>query len=189
MLDWKRFLIKDPGRDVEAEPQDEDERLRVGTCVILLEVAEYDDEFSPAERESIETILKKRFDLSDEETRELIEASARERRESHGLRLFTHQINENYSEDERKKIMEAAWLVIYADDTLNRYEDYFIHRLAKLLRLDHSDLIEAKLAAKAKLKNDSTHPDSSPTPAPAEAKASPLKGRTKIKPKESSHFD
>ena len=152
MLDWKRFLLKEPGKDVKSEPQDENERLRVGTCVILLEVAEYDDEFSPAERESIEAILKRRFELSDEEAKELIEASARERRESHGLRLFTHHINENYSEEERKKIMEAAWLVIYADDTLNRYEDHFVHRLAKLLRLDHSDLIEAKLTAKAKLK-------------------------------------
>jgi uncharacterized tellurite resistance protein B-like protein len=44
--------------------------------------------------------------------------------------------------------VEAAWKVIYADDKLHGYEDHFVHKLAKLLQLRHSDLIEAKLKAK-----------------------------------------
>jgi uncharacterized tellurite resistance protein B-like protein len=46
--------------------------------------------------------------------------------------------------------MEAAWEVVYADEKLNSYEDHFVHRLAKLLRLEHADLIEAKLKVKRK---------------------------------------
>jgi len=41
-----------------------------------------------------------------------------------------------------------TWRVIYADGRLNAYEDHFVHRLAKLLRLEHEDLIEAKLKVK-----------------------------------------
>ncbi len=148
MFDWKRFLTKAPDKAGGGTPPESSERIRVATCVILLEVAEYDDEFSPIERRTIVAILKKRFGISDREADELIETSARERRNSHGLRTFTHWINENYSEDERKKIMEAAWEVIYADEKLTSYEDHFVHRLAKLLRLEHSDLIEAKLKVK-----------------------------------------
>ena len=148
MFNWKKFLAEKPGVSQETQPSDGPERIRVATCVILLEVAEYDEDFSPIERDTIETILKRRFGLTDAEAGELVETSARKRRESHGLRTFTHFVNENYSEDERKKIMEAAWEVIYADEKLNSYEDHFVHRLAKLLRLEHSDLIEAKLKAK-----------------------------------------
>ncbi len=158
MFEWKKFLT---GRtpDVEAKPSDDPERIRVATCVILLEVAEYDEDFSPVERKTIESILKKRFGLSEAEAAELIETSARERGKSHGLRTFTHFINENYSEDERKRIMEAAWEVIYADETLNGYEDHFVHRLAKLLRLEHSDLIEAKLKVKSGKVGSEENPD------------------------------
>jgi uncharacterized tellurite resistance protein B-like protein len=148
MFEWKKFLTGTPGKGPDARPADDPERIRVATCAILLEVAEYDEDFSPVERQAIKTILERRFGLSDAEAEELIETSARKRRESHGLRTFTHFVNENYSEDDRKRIMEAAWEVIYADDKLNSYEDHFVHRLAKLLRLEHSDLIEAKLKAK-----------------------------------------
>jgi uncharacterized tellurite resistance protein B-like protein len=61
---------------------------------------------------------------------------------------FTDLINENYSREERKEILEAAWRVIYADDKLDMYEDHFIHKLAKLLRFEHRDLIAAKLKVK-----------------------------------------
>jgi uncharacterized tellurite resistance protein B-like protein len=148
MFEWKKFLTPKARPESAERPSDDSERIRVATCAILLEVAEYDEDFSPVERQTIKAILERRFGLSDAEAEELIETSARKRRESRGLRTFTHFVNENYSEDDRKRIMEAAWEVIYADDKLNSYEDHFVHRLAKLLRLEHSDLIEAKLKAK-----------------------------------------
>ena len=61
---------------------------------------------------------------------------------------FTDLINENYSRAEKKEILEAAWRVIYADDRLDKYEDHFVHKLAKLLRFEHRDLIDAKLKVK-----------------------------------------
>jgi hypothetical protein len=54
-------------------------------------------------------------------------------------------INQNFSREEKIKIIEAAWKIIYADHKLDKYEDHYVHVLADLLRLRHDELIEAKL--------------------------------------------
>ncbi len=57
-----------------------------------------------------------------------------------------------HDRDERKLIMEEVWSVIYADGTLDSHEDYLVHKLANLLRLRHSEMIEAKVKALKQLR-------------------------------------
>jgi uncharacterized tellurite resistance protein B-like protein len=144
----KNILSKKVEVDSEPSEQEEHERVQLATCIILLEVAKSDDEFSSIEKTTITAILKKKFDISHEAVEELMEMAHRKREESVDLWEFTHLVNQNYTKDEKKKIVESAWRVIYADEKLDAYEDHLVHRLAKLLQLDHSDLIEAKLKVK-----------------------------------------
>jgi len=148
VFNLKKVLLKRV--EVETEPQEqvEAERVQVATCIILLEVAKSDDEFSSVEKATVEAILKKKFDISAEAVEELMEVASRKREESVDLWQFTNLINQNYTKEEKKRIVESAWRVIYADKKLDGYEDHLIHKLAKLLQLDHSDLIEAKLKVK-----------------------------------------
>jgi uncharacterized tellurite resistance protein B-like protein len=148
MFNLKKRLLNRAPTDIDSQERDESERLQMATCVILLEVARSDDEFSSIEKATIEAILKKDFKLSTEAIDEMMEIAKKKREQSIDLWEFTHLINENYSKEEKKKIVEKAWKVIYADRKLDGHEDNFIHRLAKLLELNHSDLIEAKLNAK-----------------------------------------
>lgn len=148
MYNLKKRLLNKVTTDSDSQEQDESERVQMATCVILLEVARSDDEFSTIEKATVESILKKDFEIPAEATEEMMEIAKRKREESIDLWEFTHLINENYSKEEKKKIVEAAWKVIYADEKLHSYEDHFVHKLAKLLQLRHSDLIEAKLKAK-----------------------------------------
>lgn len=148
LFNLKKRLVKKDTLDTTPQLLDEQERIQIATCVILLEVAKSDDEFSSIEKTTIEAILKKEFRISEEAIEELMEIAKTKREESIDLWEFTQLINENYSKEEKKKIVEAAWKVIYADDKLDSYEDHLVHKLARLLRLDHSDLIEAKLKIK-----------------------------------------
>jgi uncharacterized tellurite resistance protein B-like protein len=43
--------------------------------------------------------------------------------------------------------------LVYTDDKLDEHEDYLIHKLAHLLRITHSQLIDAKLSVLKKHKN------------------------------------
>jgi uncharacterized tellurite resistance protein B-like protein len=58
---------------------------------------------------------------------------------------LSNPINENFSREEKLKIMEAAWKIIYADEKLDKYEDHYVHFLADPLRPRHADFIDAKL--------------------------------------------
>ncbi len=127
------------------EEQGHFDRVQIATCVILLEVAKYDNEFSSIEEETTKAILKKDFSISDEAIEDLMKVAEEHREESVDIWEFTNVINQNFSREEKLKIMEAAWKIIYSDEILNKYEDHYVHVLASLLRLRHSDLIDAKL--------------------------------------------
>ena len=144
MLDVvKKFFQKDDVVDkTEIKREDSAERIQVATCALLLEVANSDDEFSDIEEGNIIQILKRDFGLSDEYAKELIQLSDMERKESIDLWQFTHLINEYYSLEEKIKIIEMVWKVIYADGKLDKYEDHLAHKLSNLLQLSHKQLIK-----------------------------------------------
>lgn len=119
--------------------------IRVATCALFLEMAHIDGEFSDAERENIIAILKKDYQLPDEHVGELLKASEEELKKSVDLWQFTNLINQNYSLEEKIRIIELMWEIVYADGKLDHYEDYLVHKLANLLRLTHKQLIDAKL--------------------------------------------
>jgi uncharacterized tellurite resistance protein B-like protein len=150
MIDLVRRFIHKATRD---DPVDKDKErahdIRIATCALLLEMANIDGEFSESEKENIISILKRDYHLSDPETEALIEAANEELNGSIDLWQFTHLINENYSTDEKIRIIETVWQIAYTDGKLDKYEDYLVHKLAQLLHLTHNQLIEAKLKAKS----------------------------------------
>jgi uncharacterized tellurite resistance protein B-like protein len=131
--------------EVPAVESDQPQRLQLATCIILLEVAGADDEFAPEECDHIIKSLCTRFSLSQPEAEELVETSNARRRKSFDLWQFTNQINQACTRDEKMEIIEEVWRVIYADGTLDAHEDYIAHKLAKLFRLNHPQLIAAKM--------------------------------------------
>lgn len=148
MFNLKKKLLKPPEPISNSQQQDEFERIQIATCVILLEVARSDDEFSSIEKTTVAALLKKNFELSPDAVDELIEIASQKRDESVDLWQFTNLINKNYTKQDKIKIVEAVWKVIYADKKLDKYEDHFVHKLAKLLQLKHHELIEAKMKVK-----------------------------------------
>ena len=145
MFNWKKSLIRQVTVEIEPQKQEPYDRIQIATCVLLLEVAKSDDEFSSIEQETVSAILKKEFQIPSTVAGELMEIARNKREESVGLYEFTSLINEKYSREDRIKIVELAWRVIYSDKNLDMYEDHLIHRLAKLLCLRHDELIDAKL--------------------------------------------
>jgi len=74
------------------------------------------------------------------------EFSALER--SIDLWKFTNRINQKYSMEEKIRVVETVWDVVYADGKLDKHENYLVHKLANLLHLSHKQLIDAKLKVK-----------------------------------------
>jgi len=156
MRKWKERLINHLMAAPTEEIQEKYDRTHVATCVILLEMARSDEEFSSVEQETIKAILRQEFAIPEDDIEDLMKIASEKREDSVDLWEFTNLINQNFSEEEKRKIIESAWKIIYADEKLDKYEDHLVHVLAKLLRLDHSDLIDAKLRVLYEDKTDGT---------------------------------
>jgi len=130
------------------EKVDQERKLEIATCVILLEAATGDSKLSKEELQKIIELLKEKFQLSDSSVSELIETSKKEREGSTGVWPYTHLINEDLTIEEKYELMGMIWKVIYSDKTLDEFENYIAHELLNLLNLDHNKFIELKLKVK-----------------------------------------
>jgi uncharacterized tellurite resistance protein B-like protein len=147
MFNLIKQLFESPESPESTETHDD--RLRVATCVVLLEAARADDEFSAEERIHVVDTLKKRFTLSEPDANELIDAATNRRAESNDLWSFTNQINQALKTAEKIEIIEEVWRVIFADGGLDAHEDALIHKLSRLLNIHHQELIEAKMRVRS----------------------------------------
>lgn len=140
------------GKSTKDGPADQGKETSHDICIatgaLFLEMANIDGEFSGPERENIISILKNDYDLSDEYAVALLEASHEELKGSIDLWQFTNLINQNYSMEEKLQIIESVWKIVYTDGRLDKHEDYLVHKIAKLLRLTHKQLIDAKVKVK-----------------------------------------
>lgn len=136
--------------DHDSDSSQSQQRIPIATCALLLEMAHTDSEFNSLEQEKIISILQDEFNLSHHDASELIELSELERKESLDLWQFTNLINNHYSKEEKKKVLEILWHVVYADDKVDKYEEYLMRKLSNLLNMDHGDMIDAKFKARDK---------------------------------------
>jgi uncharacterized tellurite resistance protein B-like protein len=121
------------------------ERAEVATCALLLEVAQSDGQLQSVEMKVVRDLLAQEFNLSAETVSELVDYSQKYREESPDLFRFAQAINAHFSRAEKLDVMEGIWRVIYADGTLDKFEDALARQLAALLRLDHNDVIDRKV--------------------------------------------
>ncbi len=129
----------------ENNKEDAGHDTRVAAFALMLEMASADDEFSENEQNDIMEILKKEHGLEGDDAKALLEESKKKLDGSADLWQFTKLINTNYSKEEKIKVIEMVWQVVYSDGVLDKHEDYLVHKLGKLLRLSHKELIESKL--------------------------------------------
>jgi len=123
----------------------------IALCVLLLEAAHVDGECSDEEMEHIVSTLTTECGVPRQEIDELIESSHQHRNDSVDLFRFTRYMNNNFTKDKKIKIMESVWRIIHLDGHLQTHEDHFAHKLANLLRLTHTELINAKITAREQL--------------------------------------
>ncbi|MFQ5651346.1 MAG: TerB family tellurite resistance protein [bacterium] len=141
----QKFFTPDPGPAKEASDAAPVHDIRVATCALMLEMANIDGEFNDQERQQLFAILKKEYGLGKEVAEQIEEAARAELKDSIDLWRFTNLINENYSEEEKLKVIEMVWRIVYADGKLDMHEDYLVHKLATLLKIEHRHLVAAKL--------------------------------------------
>jgi uncharacterized tellurite resistance protein B-like protein len=148
-MKWMDWIRRTFGKSRPAGPAGRAEAdlgdARIAACALFLEMARADGEFNEEERARVLSILKHDYQISDDDAALLIRATDQELEESIDLWQFTRRINQSHSDEEKSRIIQLLWKIVYADGTLDKHERYLVHKLSKLLRLSHEELIEAKL--------------------------------------------
>jgi uncharacterized tellurite resistance protein B-like protein len=57
-------------------------------------------------------------------------------------------MNKGFSYEQKIKVIEHLWEVAYADNILDKHEEYMVRKIAGLIYVSHKDFIEAKLRVK-----------------------------------------
>ena len=145
----RQTLLNSKGQ-IDTGPERE-EKTRIAASVILLEAAYADHECTDDELDHVIETLSSDFDLSRKHVEDLLELAHRKRGQAVDLFEFTNHINNEFSHEEKKAVLEAAWRIIYIDGQLEKHEDHFVRKLTHLLRLSHKEMIEAKLKAREQI--------------------------------------
>jgi uncharacterized tellurite resistance protein B-like protein len=117
--------------------------VRVAACALLLELAHADDDFSEEERQRI-TRAAIEMGVEESELRDVLALAEAERRESVDLFQFTRLVAESFSREERLRLVEAIWGVVYSDGVLTEAENHLARRIAELLGFQHPEVQAVK---------------------------------------------
>jgi uncharacterized tellurite resistance protein B-like protein len=141
LTDWisRQFAPKDTGAHGPAGS------LNLAVAALLVEVLRADYDVAPEERHQVVQSIGKLLNLGDAESAALMELAERQIDQSHDLYQFTSMINQSYSAAEKERLVEHLWRVARADQTIHKYEEHLIRRIADLLHVAHASFIAAKL--------------------------------------------
>jgi uncharacterized tellurite resistance protein B-like protein len=121
--------------------------IELATAALMIEISLADAHIHDEERRVINNLLRSDFKLEQDDIDELIALAEKEVDHAVSLYEFTRLLNESLSMAEKINIIENLWRVAYADSVVDKYEEYYIRKVADLLYIAHSDYIQSKLKA------------------------------------------
>lgn len=146
----KRFFEEQVApQAAESAPDSRERGLRLAAAALLFEVVRADLEIKDEERTVARAAIQGTFGLSREETDELMRLAEEQSREATSLYEFTHLIDEAFTPEQKKRVVELLWLVAFADAEKDAHEEQLVRRIAGLLHVPHPDFIDAKIKARS----------------------------------------
>ena len=119
-----------------------DKNFLVKTCALLIHAAKIDENYT----ENEENIIKKtllELGVKEETISQTIKDAKSIEENSNQILDFTREVK-NLSENDKIKIIEALWSIIYSNNEADIYETNLMRRLAGLLYIDSSTMGDIK---------------------------------------------
>ena len=112
---------------------------QVAAAALLVEAARMDDNFERSEWLAIRTMVGAEFGLSEEEAETLIAVAEEEVEGSAEIYRFARIVKDRFEPEQRTKLIEMLWRVVYADGDLHDYEANLLRRVAGLIYVSDRD--------------------------------------------------
>jgi uncharacterized tellurite resistance protein B-like protein len=122
----------------------EDNDYRLAASALLVHAAAIDGEMSPVARAKLNDVIKRRFELDQAATDELVAEATAAEHQAVDLYRFTSLINRSLDEEGRRRVVEMMWEIAYADGHVSEFEDNLLWRAADLLGVSARERIELR---------------------------------------------
>ncbi len=126
-----------------------EQQVKLAAASLLAECMRADHEVTPIERAAFETAVEQALGVDHDELHSLIDDATASADAATSTYEFTRLINDHYTATQKASLIEAMWMIAYADGDLDRYEEHLIRKVAELIYVSHKDFIRLKLAARA----------------------------------------
>ena len=111
-------------------------------CALLIHAAKIDENYTDKEEEIIKKTLNELGLENDNISKTIEEAKIIEKSSNHILD-FTREVK-NLPEEDKIKILESLWSIIYSNNDADIYETNLMRRLAGLLYIDNKTMGDIK---------------------------------------------
>ena len=117
-------------------------------AALLIHAARIDENFSSVEEEIIKKALLE-IGASEKNLQEIIDSGKKIEEDSNQILEFTKEVK-NIKEENKIKIIETLWRIIYSNNQIDIYESNLMRRLTGLLYIDNKIMGNIK----EKIKNE-----------------------------------
>ncbi len=126
-------------------PAEREHALQLALALVMLEVSYADFDIAPEELATIATVLRREFNLTEQECANLMELAIQDHHTKTSLHDTLRLLNNTLCEPDKLRLMKSLWRVARADQRIDKYEEYHLRKIAGLLYISHADFIRAKL--------------------------------------------
>jgi len=141
MLDRLRTMFSSDGAAATARGPD---ALQLAAAALLVEAARMDDDYNATERALIASLLRERFDLDDDDTEALVAAADAATEDLVEVYGFARRVKDAFTPEERVRMIEMLWEVVYADGEVHDHEANLLRRVAGLIYVSDRESGDAR---------------------------------------------
>ena len=127
-----------------APAQMPDTDARLALTALLVRVARSDNDYSPAERARIQSIISTRYGLTQADRDALLADAEALETEAPDTVRFTRAIKDAVAYEDRLAVVEALWKVVLADGQRAKEEDALLRLVVNLLGVTDVDSASAR---------------------------------------------
>ncbi len=120
------------------------DKLQLAEAALMYHVIAVDGVIRDEEKTRMAELLSQQFDLSEEETNKLADDAKIAEHEAIDLYKFTSVLKRALNEEDRIKIVEHLWEMVFADGVLHELEDNVVWRISELLAVESRNRVLLK---------------------------------------------
>tara|TARA_B100000029_G_scaffold55108_1_gene49979 strand:- start:133 stop:576 length:444 start_codon:yes stop_codon:yes gene_type:complete len=126
------------------EENEQFDTVQIAISTLMIQTAVYDGVFDEQEKSKILELIKKYFNLNEDQKLSLFKIAIKVNDDSNDMQQFTRILNNSLSEEEKLNIIEMLWKIVISDGHIDDYENTLIRKVSGLLYINDRDVGKIK---------------------------------------------